>query len=149
MRDILEIYLGSFIFDFDFPQSRPYFKLQRRDGGVQVYLWQLSSLDVKLLVDVRAWAYVYAMMPGIFQKNIRNLKKTTLTCTWGKNCVDFDLSLLLFFVLHPGKLTWNLRITWFEKENHLPNRPSFWGSMLNFGCVFFFEHVSGTLLFSF
>ena len=45
-----------------------------------------------------------------------------------------DIAPILIY-LHPGKLTWNLKITLFEKENSSFN-PPFLGSMLIFqGCI--------------
>ena len=51
-----------------------------RKSDVQVYLWQLSSLDVKLLVDVRALAAMDIFHP----KHPKKGKKAKMTCTWGK-----------------------------------------------------------------
>ena len=65
-----------------------------RKSDVQVYLWQLSSLDVKLLVDVRALAAMEIFHPNIQKR--RRKEKTNMTCTWG-NCVDFKL--MLFYLI--------------------------------------------------
>ena len=47
--------------------------------------------------------------------------------------------------IHPGRLTWNLKITQLGKENHLPNLPSFSGSMLIFQGVVKYGFERGKL----